>query len=198
MKIVSKLLSDVFVLELDTFHDHRGTFCEAFHQENFKKIIGRDVGFVVDNISRSCFNTLRGLHFQFPNPQAKLIQVIKGEIFDVVVDIRKESPHFGKWAGRFLSEGLRQQIWIPEGFAHGFLSLTEETIVQYKVNQFYAPDCQYAGAWNDPDIGVEWPIAGSFILSEKDRNVVKFPNLIGQKKGRICFHRQRTFTMLSA
>lgn len=170
MKIVSKLLSDVFVLELDVFRDHRGTFCETFHQENFKKTIGRDVDFVVDNTSQSYFRTLRGLHFQFPNPQAKLVQVIKGEIFDVVVDIREESPNFGKWDGHLLSENLHQQIWIPEGFAHGFLSLTEETIVQYKVNQFYAPDCQYAIAWNDPDIGIEWPVPGPPILSEKDRN----------------------------
>jgi dTDP-4-dehydrorhamnose 3,5-epimerase len=149
--------------------DDRGFFMERFNRAGFARAVGRDVDFVQDNHSRSVRGVLRGLHFQLPpHPQAKLVSVLAGEIFDVAVDIRRSSPTFGRWQAVVLSAENRRQLWVPEGFAHGFLVLSESADVLYKTSGYYAPASDRAIAWNDPALAIEWPLDGAPTLSPRD------------------------------
>lgn len=167
MKIIENELSGVLVIELDRYTDSRGSFVESWHREKYSRLgITRD--FVQDNISYSKKGVLRGLHYQNPSPQGKLVFVLEGEIFDVAVDIRVGSPTFGKWFGMMLSYENNKQIYIPEGFAHGFVVTSDSAIFEYKCTDFYNKECERTLRWDDPDIGIVWPIENP-ILSEKDR-----------------------------
>lgn len=151
------------------FEDERGFFLEAWNAQQFAEKVGSEDGFVQDNHSRSRKYVLRGLHYQLnPMAQGKLVRVVKGAVFDVAVDIRASSPSFGEWFGIELSEDNMKQLWIPPGFAHGFLALTDPTDLLYKVTEYYSPDHDRSIRWDDPDIGIEWPIEGDPIISEKD------------------------------
>jgi dTDP-4-dehydrorhamnose 3,5-epimerase len=174
MKVIQTAISDVLVLEPRFFGDERGFFFESFNRNAFRQATGLDPDFVQDNHSRSEKNVLRGLHYQVaPKAQGKLVRVVLGAVFDVAVDIRQDSPSFGRWVGETLSAENRKQMWIPPGFAHGFLTLTEAAEFLYKTTDYYAPDHERCIAWNDPDIGIEWPLAAAGpILSGKDRNGV--------------------------
>ncbi len=167
MKVIPTSLPEVVIVEPKVFGDKRGFFMETYHKDRYKNA-GINSVFVQDNISFSVQNTLRGLHFQINRPQAKLVQVISGEIFDVAVDIRKDSPTFGKWAGVYLSGESRHQLFIPEGFAHGFFVLSQTALFMYKCSDFYSSSDEGGILWSDPDIGIEWPKADP-IISEKDR-----------------------------
>ncbi|MDR2934555.1 MAG: dTDP-4-dehydrorhamnose 3,5-epimerase [Candidatus Adiutrix sp.] len=164
-------LEGLMVLTPRVFEDERGCFWESYNQKRFAETVGREVVFVQDNQSVSRRHVLRGLHFQVGQPQAKLVWVSSGVIFDVTVDLRPESPTFGHWAGLELSGVNRRQLWVPEGLAHGFLTLSERAEVSYKVNAPYAPDCERTLCWDDPTVGVAWPLPPGTgpILSAKDR-----------------------------
>ena len=171
MKVTPTAIPDVLVLEPRVFGDERGFFFESFNRNAFRQATGLDPDFVQDNHSRSEKNVLRGLHYQVaPKAQGKLVRVVLGAVFDVAVDIRQDSPSFGLWVGETLSAENRKQMWIPPGFAHGFLTLTEAAEFLYKTTEYYAPDHECCIAWNDPDIGIEWPLAAGPIVSGKDRN----------------------------
>jgi len=166
MKILSTSLPDVFIIEPAVFEDQRGFFMEIYHQSKYKAL-GIEPVFVQDNLSHSLHGTLRGLHYQLNKAQAKLIQVIEGVIFDVAVDIRRGSPNFGQWAGVHLSDENQRQVFVPQGFAHGFCVLSEKASILYKCTDFYAPDDEGGILWSDPDLAIEWPILAP-ILSNKD------------------------------
>lgn len=170
MNVTPLELPDVLVLEPRVFEDDRGFFFESFNARTFAEATGVDAEFVQDNHSRSSKGVLRGLHYQVPpRPQAKLVRVTKGSVFDVAVDIRRSSPTFGRWVGAELSATNHLQLWIPVGFAHGFVALEEGAEVLYKTTGYYSPECDRSIAWNDPAIGVDWPtVAGGPILSAKD------------------------------
>jgi dTDP-4-dehydrorhamnose 3,5-epimerase len=172
MKSTPCAIPDVILLEPKVFGDDRGFLFESFNQARFDAAIGRSATFVQDNHSRSARNVLRGLHYQILQPQGKLVRVIQGEVFDVAVDIRKSSPTFGQWVGEILSAENKRQLWVPEGFAHGFVVLSDATEVLYKTTDYYAPEHERCIAWNDPAIGVQWPIKGAPVLSAKDRQGV--------------------------
>lgn len=169
MKITPTALEDVLIIEPQVFEDPRGFFLETYHQDRYNASGIRPI-FVQDNLSYSVRGTLRGLHFQKQRPQAKLIQVIIGEIFDVAVDLRPGSATFGKWAGIHLSDKVHRQLFIPEGFAHGFCVISETAHFLYKCSSFYAPDDEGGVRWSDPDIGIQWPVDHP-IISEKDRRL---------------------------
>lgn len=172
-------LSDVFIFETPKHQDNRGQFSEIFHYERFAKKIGREINFVQDNLSISKRGVVRGLHYQkYPHAQGKLVRVLRGEIFDVAVDIRKSSKTFGKWVGKFLSDNPMEQMWIPEGFAHGFLSMTDDVIVEYKVTNYYKKDAQCVIKWDDEELNIRWPKIGSVILSDNDQNGIAFKELV--------------------
>jgi dTDP-4-dehydrorhamnose 3,5-epimerase len=166
MKIVETELDGVVVIEPDVFGDERGYFLETYNQDRYQEF-GIKADFVQDNMSFSTKGTLRGLHFQHPHGQAKLVQVLQGEIFDVVVDIRKGSPAFGRWFSEYLSDTNKKQIFIPEGFAHGFCVLSDTAIFQYKCSDFYAPECEGGILWSDPDLAINWPME-ALVVSKKD------------------------------
>ena len=166
MKVLKTSLEGVLIIEPDAFGDNRGFFMETYHQERYAKS-GIKSGFVQDNLSLSARGTLRGLHYQLPHTQAKLVQAIKGEVFDVVVDIRLGSPTFGRWKGFHLSDENKRQLYVPEGFAHGFCVLSETALFLYKCSDFYAPDSELGVLWSDPDLGIEWPVKDP-IISGKD------------------------------
>ncbi|MCC5797782.1 MAG: dTDP-4-dehydrorhamnose 3,5-epimerase [Methylophaga sp.] len=169
MKITATHIADVVIVEPDVFGDDRGFFFESFNQQKFEAAIGRSVNFVQDNHSKSVRAVLRGLHYQLPpHAQGKLVRVIQGEVYDVAVDIRKNSPTFGQWTGHHLSAENKKQMWIPEGFAHAFLTLSETAEFLYKTTDYYAKDCERAIAWNDPTLAIEWPDAGEILTSAKD------------------------------
>ncbi|TSD75833.1 dTDP-4-dehydrorhamnose 3,5-epimerase [Pseudomonas sp. KBS0710] len=168
MKHTELAISDVVLIEPRVFGDERGFFFESFNQEQFESAIGRSVKFVQDNHSRSVRNVLRGLHYQVRQPQGKLVRVVSGEIFDVAVDIRKGSATFGQWVGEVLSAENKRQLWIPEGFAHGFVVLSESAELLYKSTDYYAPTHERCIAWDDPSLAIEWPIDVAPTLSEKD------------------------------
>lgn len=171
MRMTSLGIPDVMLIEPKIITDERGCFFESFNQRDFDNAVGRDVRFVQDNHSKSVKGVLRGLHYQLPPMmQGKLIRVVQGKVFDVAVDIRKSSPTFGKWIGEILSSENNKQLWVPEGFAHGFVTFSSTAEVQYKVTNYYAPDCERSINWNDPTIGVSWPIEGEPVLSSKDAN----------------------------
>jgi dTDP-4-dehydrorhamnose 3,5-epimerase len=169
MQAVKTAVDDVLVLEPRVFGDARGFFYESFNRQAFETATGLSVDFVQDNHSKSAQGVLRGLHFQLaPHAQGKLVRVIQGEVFDVAVDIRKDSPTYGKWHGEILSAENRKQMWIPAGLAHGFLVVSETAEFLYKTTDYYAPAHERCIAWNDPQIGIDWPLAGAPLLSVKD------------------------------
>ncbi|MGZ8199245.1 MAG: dTDP-4-dehydrorhamnose 3,5-epimerase [Methylosarcina sp.] len=168
MKVTTLAIPDVILIEPAVFGDERGFFFESFNQRQFDEIIGRKVNFVQDNHSRSAKHVLRGLHYQIRQPQGKLVRVVQGEVFDVAVDLRRSSPTFGMWAGAILSEENKHQLWIPEGFAHGFVVLSNQAEFLYKTTDYYAPDAERCIRWNDPDIAIDWPFSGEPSLSAKD------------------------------
>ena len=169
MKITSCAISDVLLLEPRIFGDDRGFFFESFNQRAFNQVTGLDLHFVQDNHSRSARNVLRGLHYQMEQPQGKLVRVTAGEVFDVAVDIRRNSPSFGKWVGELLSAANKRQLWIPPGLAHGFLVVSESADFLYKTTDYYAPEHERCIAWDDATLAVEWPLQGAEpLLSGKD------------------------------
>jgi dTDP-4-dehydrorhamnose 3,5-epimerase len=163
-------IPDVMLIEPEVFGDTRGFFFESFNRRMFEEAIGRDLDFVQDNHSRSARNVLRGLHFQVQQPQGKLVRVAIGSIFDVAVDIRRDSPTFRRWVGVELSAENQRQLWVPEGFAHGFLVTSDSADVLYKATDYYAPEHERSIRWNDPALGIEWPLDGPPRLSGKDRD----------------------------
>ena len=169
MKIAATILPEIFVLEPAVHGDERGFFFESFNQKRFEEAIGRKTQFVQDNHSRSVKGVLRGLHYQITQPQAKLIRALQGEIFDVAVDLRRHSATFGKWSGTVLSAENKKQMWVPEGFAHGFVVMSETAEILYKVTDYYAPQHERSLLWNDAAIAIAWPLDGTPILSVKDR-----------------------------
>ena len=170
MKIVKTLLNDCVIIEPKVFGDSRGFFLETFQAERYAEIANITQPFVQDNHSRSGKGVLRGLHFQIKNPQGKLVRVVRGEVFDVAVDLRPDSSTFGQWEGVLLSEENKRQFWVPPGFAHGFCTLEPNTMVAYKVDAYYSPADDRNLRWNDPAIGIEWPVAeADAIISGKDK-----------------------------
>lgn len=168
MKAIETALPGVLLLEPRVFGDTRGFFLESWNKQTFADL-GLDLDFVQDNHSRSARGVLRGLHYQLHQPQGKLVRVVGGAVFDVAVDLRKASPHFGKWVGFELSAENQRMMWIPPGFGHGFLVLSETADFLYKTTALYAPQWDRGVRWNDPDIGVEWPLSGEPQLSGKDQ-----------------------------
>lgn len=179
MNIIPTDLEGVIILEPKVFGDHRGFFLESYQKERYAKA-GIDVDFVQDNISFSVRNTLRGLHYQLPRSQAKLVQALEGEIFDVAVDIRQGSHTFGRWTGVVLSSENRRQLFVPEGFAHGFCVLSETALFMYKCSDYYAPQDEGGIRWDDPELGIEWPVQTP-ILSERDRKYQELSRIDSQR-----------------
>ncbi|MDA3785368.1 MAG: dTDP-4-dehydrorhamnose 3,5-epimerase [Deltaproteobacteria bacterium] len=169
MKITPTAIPEVLVIEPQVFGDERGFFFESFNARVFNQAVGREVCFVQDNHSRSVKDVLRGLHYQIQQPQGKLVRVVQGEVFDVAVDIRQNSPFFGKWVGETLSAENKRQLWVPEGFAHGFLVLSDTAEFLYKTTDYYAQEHERCIIWNDPTLAVHWPLTGQPALSAKDR-----------------------------
>jgi dTDP-4-dehydrorhamnose 3,5-epimerase len=168
MKVAPTAIPEVLRIEPQVFGDARGFFLESFNRRAFRGATGLDPAFVQDNHSRSARGVLRGLHYQLREPQGKLVRVVRGAVFDVAVDLRRGSPTFGRWVGEVLSEDNHRQLWIPEGFAHGFLVLTEVADFLYKATAYYAPRDERCIAWNDPAIGIAWPLEGAPTLSARD------------------------------
>ena len=168
MKATPTCIPEVLIIEPKVFGDARGFFYESFNQQAFAQATGLDVAFVQDNHSRSAQGVLRGLHYQVQNPQGKLVRCVRGAVFDVAVDIRRSSPTFGQWVGVELSEDNHRQLWVPPGFAHGFLVLSASADFLYKTTDYYAPAHERCIAWNDPAIGIEWPAGITPQLSAKD------------------------------
>ena len=169
MQVVRTSIPDVLILEPKLFGDDRGFFFESFNQQTFQDITGIKANFVQDNHSKSASNVLRGLHYQIEQAQGKLVRVTAGEVFDVAVDIRRQSTTFGKWVGVVLSAKNKRQLWVPPGFAHGFVVLKDNTEFLYKTTDYYAPQHERCIRWDDPAIGIEWPIVQAPILSGKDQ-----------------------------
>lgn len=170
MKIFPTAIPDVLIIEPTAFGDDRGFFYESFNLRRFRELTHSNVDFVQDNHSKSARNVLRGLHYQIQQPQGKLVRVVAGEVFDVAVDIRASSPTFGKWVGVALSAENKRQLWIPEGFAHGFMVTSESAEFLYKTTDYWAPEFERSIAWNDAAIGIDWPLHGDApILSAKDQ-----------------------------
>jgi dTDP-4-dehydrorhamnose 3,5-epimerase len=174
MNVVASDIPDVLVIEPRVFGDERGFFYESFNQKIWEEKTGLRKSFVQDNHSRSARNVLRGLHYQIRQPQGKLVRVIAGEVFDVAVDIRKSSPTFGRWAGFTLSAENKRMMWIPEGFAHGFLVLSEFAEFIYKTTDYWAPEYERSIIWNDPDLSITWPLQAAPVLSHKDSEGLGF------------------------
>ena len=168
MKATRLFIPDVILIEPKVFGDDRGFFLESFNQVQFEAAIGKKINFVQDNHSRSAKGVLRGLHYQIQQPQGKLVRIVAGEVFDVAVDIRKSSPTFGKWVGEILSADNKKQMWVPEGFAHGFVVLSETAEFLYKTTDYYAPIFERCIVWNDVSLAIEWPIQTEPVLSDKD------------------------------
>ena len=168
MNVVATEIPGVLLLEPRVFTDDRGAFFESFNAAAFAAAVGRPVSFVQDNQSTSRRHVLRGLHYQEPRPQGKLVRVVAGAIYDVAADIRPGSPSFGRWVGSELSAENRRQLWVPEGLAHGFLVLSESADVLYKTTDFYAPGCEKCLRWDDPTLGIRWPRSAPPLLSPRD------------------------------
>ena len=168
MNIIETTLPEVLIIEPKVFGDARGFFFESFNQRDFDAATGTHYSFVQDNHSRSRKGVLRGLHYQIQQPQGKLVRVVRGAVFDVAVDIRKDSPTHGQWVGEILSAENKKQLWIPAGLAHGFVVLSETAEFLYKTTDYYAPQHERCIAWNDPDLAIDWPIDGQPLLSAKD------------------------------
>lgn len=179
MKVIDTAIPDVKIIEPTVFGDERGFFMETWNQKRFEELVtGKPTTFVQDNHSKSKKGILRGLHYQTENTQGKLVRVVSGEVFDVAVDIRKDSPTFGQWVGEYLSAKNKRQLWVPEGFAHGFYVTNEEAEFVYKCTDYYNPSAEHSILWNDPQISIEWPVDGKPVLSDKDRTA----NSLSQSK----------------
>lgn len=175
MKVTPTSLPEVLLIEPKVFGDDRGFFFESFNEAAFAKAIGRDVVFVQDNHSRSARNVLRGLHYQVEQTQGKLVRVVRGSVYDVAVDLRLSSPRFGQWTGVELSETNHLQLWIPEGFGHGFLVTSDSADFLYKTTDYWAPKAERCIPWNDPTLAIDWPLAGATpLVSGKDQNGMRF------------------------
>jgi dTDP-4-dehydrorhamnose 3,5-epimerase len=169
MKVIPTEIPDVLIIEPQVYGDDRGFFLESFNQKDFREKTGVNTTFVQDNHSMSLKNVLRGLHYQIPNPQGKLVRVVSGSVFDVAVDARKSSPTFGQWVGCVLSAENKRIFWVPEGFAHGFLVLSDRAEFLYKTTNYYYPQYEKTILWNDADLGIDWPLETPPILSPKDQ-----------------------------
>ena len=169
MQVIQTAIPDVLILEPKVFGDDRGFFFESFNQKTFEELTGVKAYFVQDNHSKSAANVLRGLHYQIQQPQGKLVRVTKGEVFDVAVDLRRQSGTFGQWVSAILSAENKRQMWVPPGFAHGFLVLKEGTEFLYKTTDYYAPQFERCVRWDDTEIGIDWPLLVAPILSAKDK-----------------------------
>src|SRR5437868_1423360 len=169
MQIQSTAIPDVLIIEPKVFGDARGFFYESFNSRKFSELTGVDKEFVQDNHSKSAKSVLRGLHYQIRQPQGKLVRVVAGEVFDVAVDIRKHSPTFGRWVGVTLSADNKRQLWVPPGFAHGFVVTSDSAEFLYKTTDYWAPEFERSILWNDPAIGINWPVDGTPLLSGKDQ-----------------------------
>lgn len=177
MQFTSFEIPGPLLVEPQVFGDERGFFMESWHAVKFAAA-GLDAKFVQDNHSRSQKGVLRGLHFQNPSPQGKLVRVTSGGVFDVAVDLRKSSPHFGRWVGAELTAANKRMLWVPEGFAHGFLTLEDDTDFLYKCTSIYSPENEHSLAWDDPDIGIDWPLGDiNPIVSEKDRKAARLADV---------------------
>jgi dTDP-4-dehydrorhamnose 3,5-epimerase len=176
MRTIPTAIAEVLIVEPQVHGDARGFFLESFNQRAFEAAVGVAATFVQDNHSRSGKGVLRGLHYQIKQPQGKLVRVVRGSAFDVAVDIRRNSPTFGRWVGVELSEENHRQLWVPPGFAHGFVVTSESADFLYKATDYYAPQHERCIAWDDPEIGIEWPLDGSPGLSAKDKAGVKLAN----------------------
>ncbi len=175
MKISAASIPDVLILEPEVLDDDRGYFFENFNQKAFNDAIGQEINFVQDNHSKSYQGVLRGLHYQNPKPQGKLVRVVVGATFSVGIDLRAKSPTLGQWTGIELSAVNRRQLWIPAGFAHGFVAITESAECLYKLSNYYAPEFEHCIAWNDDTLNIKWPLEnGTPILSVKDRSGLRF------------------------
>jgi dTDP-4-dehydrorhamnose 3,5-epimerase len=168
MRATRTVIPEVIVLEPKVFGDDRGFFFESFNAKAFEEATGLQAHFVQDNHSRSSKNVLRGLHYQIKQPQGKLVRVVEGEVFDVAVDLRRTSPTFGKWVGEYLSAENKKQLWVPKGFAHGFVVLSETAQFLYKTSDYYAPEHERSLLWNDPALAINWPLSGEPRLAAKD------------------------------
>ncbi|BAF99839.1 dTDP-4-dehydrorhamnose 3,5-epimerase [Microcystis aeruginosa] len=169
MKVIPTEIPDVLIIEPQVYGDDRGFFLESFNQKDFREKTGVNTTFVQDNHSMSLKNVLRGLHYQIPNPQGKLVRVVNGSVFDVAVDARQSSPTFGQWVGCILSAENKRIFWVPEGFAHGFLVLSDRAEFLYKTTNYYYPQYEKTILWNDADLGIDWPLETPPILSPKDQ-----------------------------
>lgn len=178
MNIIDTSISDVKIIEPKVFGDDRGFFFESFNRKQMELALGRELNFVQDNHSKSSQGVLRGIHYQLENTQGKLVRVTKGEVFDVVVDLRESSSTFGQWEGVILSESNKKQFWVPEGFGHAFYVMSEDAEFLYKTTDYYSPESEYAILWNDSDIGIKWPVIEGITpkLSEKDAQASSFIN----------------------
>jgi dTDP-4-dehydrorhamnose 3,5-epimerase len=174
VKATRLAIPDVVMFEPHVFGDERGFFFESFNQRRFDDAIGRQVSFVQDNHSRSARHVLRGLHYQIKRPQGKLVRVVAGRVFDVAVDLRRGSATFGQWVGEILSEENKKQLWVPEGFAHGFVVLSESAEYLYKTTDYYFPEHERCIAWDDPALAIEWPLSGKPSLSDRDSRGARF------------------------
>ena len=181
MNIIHTSIPDVLIIEPKLFGDERGFFFESYNERQWEEKTGLRTLFVQDNHSRSAKGVLRGLHYQISRPQGKLVRCVVGEVFDVAVDLRRSSPTFGKWAGALLSAENKRQMWVPEGFAHGFLVLSDAAEFLYKTTDYYAPEHERSVVWNDPDLGINWPIEGEPVLSRKDAEAAPFKDAIYYK-----------------
>jgi dTDP-4-dehydrorhamnose 3,5-epimerase len=168
LKAITTAIPDVLVIEPAAFGDARGFFFESWNQRRFDELAGRSVRFVQDNHSASMKGVLRGLHYQVRQAQGKLVRVVQGEVYDVVVDLRRSSPTFGEWVGETLSAENRRMLWVPEGFAHGFVVTSERAEFLYKTTDYYAPEHERTLLWNDPALGIDWPVEGAPVLKPKD------------------------------
>ncbi|WP_431226315.1 dTDP-4-dehydrorhamnose 3,5-epimerase [Burkholderia contaminans] len=168
MNVIETAIPDVKIFEPKVFGDSRGFFFESFNQQVFEAAVGRPVVFVQDNHSKSAKHVVRGLHYQIHHAQGKLVRVVAGEVFDVAVDIRRASPTFGQWVGVTLSAENKRQLWVPEGFAHGFVVTSESAEFLYKTTDYWYPDAERAIRWDDPAVAIEWPVEGEAIVSAKD------------------------------
>jgi dTDP-4-dehydrorhamnose 3,5-epimerase len=178
MNIIPTDIPEVLIIEPKVFGDERGFFFESYNERQWEEKTGLRTRFVQDNHSRSAKGVLRGLHYQIGQPQGKLVRCVVGEVFDVAVDLRRSSPTFGKWSGALLSAENKRQMWVPEGFAHGFLVLSDAAEFLYKTTDYYAPENERGIVWNDPELGIDWPIEGEPVLSKKDAEAAPFKDAI--------------------
>jgi len=174
MKVDPTNIADVLIIKPEVFGDERGFFFESFNKNSFEKATGVSSDFVQDNHSKSAKGVLRGLHYQIKQPQGKLVRVVSGEVYDVAVDIRRSSPTFGQWAGSLLSAENKHQLWVPEGFAHGFVVLSESAEFLYKTTDYYAPEYERCIRWDDADLAIDWQLSDEPMVSEKDALGISF------------------------